>query len=101
MWIVIGIVSLLAILKRKFKWQGKTIIKIQGHLNGKWKECFEGMEISYEGNNTIFTGRLKDEVHMHKVLNIIRDNSLILISINSVEIFKTESCVFSNVKFKK
>ena len=53
--------------------KGKTKIKIQGHLNGKWKECFEGMEISYEGNNTILTGNLKDEAHMHGVLNIIRD----------------------------
>ncbi len=60
-----------------------TIIKIQGHLNGKWKECFEGMEISYEGNDTILTGNLKDEAQMHGVLNIIRDYNLILISINS------------------
>ena len=61
MWIVIGIVSTLAIMKRKLKLRGKTLIKIQGHLNGKWKECFEGMEISYEGNNTILTGNIKDE----------------------------------------
>ena len=53
--------------------KGKTKIKIQGHLNGKWKECFEGMEISYEGNNTVLTGNLKDESHIHGVLNIIRD----------------------------
>jgi hypothetical protein len=66
---------------------GKTIIKIQGHLNGKWKECFEGMEISYEGNNTILTGNLKDEAHMHGVLNIIRNYNLILISINQVKRF--------------
>ena len=65
--------------------KGKAIIKIQGHLNEKWKECFEGMEISYEGNNTILTGKLKDEAHMHGVLNIIRDYNLILISINPVE----------------
>lgn len=62
--------------------KGKTIIKIQGHLNGKWKESFEGMEISYEGNNTILTGKIKDEAHMHGILNIIRDFNLILISIN-------------------
>jgi hypothetical protein len=68
--------------------KGKTIIKIQGHLNGKWKECFEGMEISYEGNNTILTGNLKNEAHMHGVLNLIRDYNLILISINSVERFR-------------
>ena len=82
MWIVIGIVSTLAIMKRKLKLRGKTKIKIQGYLNGKWKECFEGMEISYEGNNTIFTGKLKNEAHMHQILQIIRDYHLILISIN-------------------
>ena len=101
MWIVIGIVSALAIMKRKLKLRGKTIIKIQGHLNGKWMECFEGMEISYEGNNTIFTGRLKDEGHMHKILNIIRYYNLILISINTEERFHIVSCIFSNVNFKK
>ena len=85
----------------EIKITSKTIIKIQGHLNGKWKECFEGMEISYEGNNTIFTGRLKDEAHMHKVLNIIRDYNLILISINPVERFHIVSCIFSNLKLKK
>ncbi len=82
MWIVIGIVSTWAIMKRKLK--SKTIIKVQGHLNGKWKECFEGMEISYEGNNTILSGKLKDEAHLHRVLNIARDNNLIIISINPV-----------------
>jgi len=65
--------------------KGRTIIKIQGHLNGKWKDCFEGMEISYEGDNTILTGYLKDEAHMHGILNIIRDYNLILISINPCE----------------
>ncbi len=65
--------------------KGKTIIKIQGHLNGKWKECFEGMEISYEGNDTTLTGYLKDEAHMHGIMNIIRDYNLILISINPCE----------------
>ena len=65
--------------------KGKTIIKIQGHLNGKWKDCFEGMEISYEGDNTILTGNLKDEAHMHGILNIIRNYNLTLISINTVE----------------
>ena len=50
-----------------------------------------GMEISYEGNNTIFTGRLKDEAHMHKVLNIIRDYNLTLISVNPEERFHIES----------
>lgn len=65
--------------------KGKTIIKIQGHLDKEWKNSFEGMKISYERDSTILTGNLKDEAQMHGVLNIIRDLNLKLISINSVE----------------
>jgi len=65
--------------------KGMTIIKIQGHLNEKWKDFFEVMEISYEGSNTILTGNLKDEAHMHGILNKIRDLNLNLISINPAE----------------
>jgi len=62
--------------------KGKTKITIQGHLDKEWKNCFEGMKISYEGDNTILTGNLKDEAHMHGILNIIRDLNLTLISVN-------------------
>jgi hypothetical protein len=62
--------------------RGKTKIIIQGRLDKKWKDRFEDLEISYEGDNTILSGNLKDEAHMHGVLNIIRDLNLKLISIN-------------------
>jgi len=65
--------------------KGKTKISIQGHLDKKWKNRFEGMKISYEGDNTILTGNLKDEAHMHGVLNIIRDLNLKLVSVNPAE----------------
>ena len=39
--------------------KGKTKIKIQGHLDKKWKNRFEGMEISYEGDNTILIRKSK------------------------------------------
>ena len=65
--------------------KGKTIIKVKGHLNKNWKDWFEGLEFSYEGNNTILTGNLKDEAHMHGVLNRIMDLNLIIISVNPGE----------------
>lgn len=65
--------------------KGKTIITIKGHLDKKWKNCFESFEISYEGDNTILTGNLKDEAHMHGVLNTIRDLNIKLISVISAE----------------
>lgn len=65
--------------------KGKTKITIQGHLDKIWKNSFEGIKISYEGDNTILTGNLKDEAHMHGILNIIRDLNIKLISINLTE----------------
>ena len=65
--------------------KGKTIIKIQGHLDKKWTNRFEVMKISYEGDNTILSGNLKDEAHMHGVLNIIRDLNIKLIAINQMK----------------
>ena len=65
--------------------KGKTIIIVQDHLDEKWKDWFEGMEINYEGDNTIITGYLKDEAHMHGILDQIRDLNLKIISINPVD----------------
>jgi hypothetical protein len=62
--------------------KGKAEIRIQGLLDKKWKNSFEGMEFRYEGNNTILTGNIKDEAHLHGVLNQIRDLNLKLISVN-------------------
>ncbi len=65
--------------------KGKTKITIQGKLDRKWENSFEGMKISYEKGNTILSGQIKDEAHLHGILNFIRDLNLKLISINPVE----------------
>ncbi len=62
--------------------KGNNIIIVQGHLDTKWKNWFEGMVISYEGPNTMLSGNIKDEAHLHGILNQIRDLNLKLISVN-------------------
>lgn len=64
--------------------KGKTEIKIEGYLDKKRMDWFEGMAISYSGNNTILTGDIKDEAHLHGILNQIRDLNLKLISVNQM-----------------
>jgi hypothetical protein len=66
--------------------KGKTIIKIQGRLDKKWKDSFEAIEITYEGNNTLITEDIKDESHLHGILNLLRDLNLVIISINPAQI---------------
>ena len=65
--------------------KGKTKIKVQGHLDKSWRDRFEGMDIIYEGDNTILSGNVKDEAFMHGILNLIRDLNLKLISVNPSE----------------
>jgi hypothetical protein len=42
--------------------KGKTKIAIQGNLDNKWRNNFEDMRISYEGNNTIQLGIQSNEL---------------------------------------
>lgn len=65
--------------------KGKVKIKVEGILDSNWQDWFEGMEISYEEENTILKGTVSDESHLHGILNRIRDLSLKLISVNPYE----------------
>lgn len=60
---------------------GHIEIKIHEHLDQKWKDRFEGMTIKYHENQTIIEGMLKDQSHLHGILNMIRDLNLKLISV--------------------
>ncbi len=65
--------------------KGKIEIKVEGYLDKKTINWFEDMAFSYADNNTILTGDIKDEAHLHGVLNKIRDLNLRLLSVNQVE----------------
>lgn len=62
--------------------KGITKIEVQGHLDKKWKNWFEGMDIVHKENNTILIGNLIDEASLHGILNLIRDLNLKLVSVN-------------------
>ena len=62
-----------------------TKIEVQGLLDEKWKNWFEGMDIIHTGNNTILAGNVVDEASLHGILNLIRDLNLKLVSVNSSE----------------
>ena len=65
--------------------KGQTEIKIGGLLDPKWKDCFEGMTISYMDNLTIVQVKLKDQAQLHGILNLIRDLNLKLVSVNILD----------------
>jgi hypothetical protein len=61
-------------------------IKVEGCLDKKWADWFEGMTMSYEGELTVLEGRVKDQAHLHGLLARVRDLNLILISVERAEL---------------
>ena len=72
-------------------------IEVKGHLDEKWTDWFEGMNITYKGDNTILSGNIKDESCLHGILNRIKDLNLKLISVNPAN----NNNSFNNQKEKK
>jgi hypothetical protein len=65
--------------------KAKIKITVKGNLDNTWKDWFEGMEITNDGEYTILSGNKIDEAYVHGILNKIRDLNLELISVISYE----------------
>jgi hypothetical protein len=57
-------------------------IVVKGLLDKKWEGWFDGMQITWEGENTVLSGNIKDKAFVHGILDKIRDLNLNLISVN-------------------
>jgi len=60
-------------------------IRVQGRLNQRWSSWFDGLIISYEGEDiTVLSGSLIDEAAVHGVLIKVRDLALPLLAVSRV-----------------
>jgi len=60
-------------------------IKLKGHLDHKWSDWFEGMDISTGGGETILSGQVADQAALHGLLIRIRDLNLTLLSVEQID----------------
>ncbi len=61
-------------------------IRLQGHLDGKWTDWFEGLTITpEEDGNTLLTGKAIDQAALHGLFKKMRDLGMPLVSVNRVE----------------
>jgi hypothetical protein len=60
-------------------------ITVQGHLDARRAECFEGLELRLlEGGGTLMSGLLRDQAELHAMLSRIRDMGITLVSVRLV-----------------
>lgn len=61
-------------------------IRVQGRLDQHWSTWFEGLTISYEGEDiTVLHGSLVDEAALHGILIKVRDLALPLLAVSRVQ----------------
>ena len=60
-------------------------IRIQGYLEDRWTDWFEGLTIQREEDGTtLLSGRLPDQTALHGVLLKIRDMNLKILSVRQL-----------------
>ena len=65
-------------------------IRVRGHLDGKWSERLEGMNItevrhSEKDDQTILVGRLADQAALAGVMNTLYEQHLPVLSVDCLE----------------
>jgi len=60
-------------------------IKVEGCLDKKWADWFEGMEMNDEGEVTVLKGLVADQAALHGLLARVRDLNLVLLSVERCE----------------
>jgi hypothetical protein len=62
-------------------------IRVQGHLDQSWSSWFDGLIISYDGQDqTVLRGPLTDEAALHGVLIKVRDLALPLLALRREDV---------------
>jgi predicted nucleic acid-binding protein len=60
-------------------------IRVQGRLDQHWAAWFEGLTLTYEGDDTVLRGSLADEAALHGVLTKIGNLNLHLLAVHAIE----------------
>jgi hypothetical protein len=61
-------------------------IRIKGHLDSRWADWFEGLNVTLEDNGeTLLTGPVVDQSALHGLLRKVRDLGMPLVSVIPIE----------------
>jgi hypothetical protein len=62
-------------------WPARYEIRLEGVLDRRWSEWFEGLDIRRDGDDTVLSGTLPDQSALHGVLEKVRDLGLCVITL--------------------
>jgi hypothetical protein len=60
-------------------------IKVEGHLDQSWSSWLDGLTIEAQAHGeTLLSGPVRDQAALHGLLNKIRDQGLVLLSVERI-----------------
>lgn len=62
-------------------WPACYELRVEGVLDGRWSEWFEGLRIENQGRETLLSGTLPDQPALHGILDKVRDLGLSIITV--------------------
>jgi hypothetical protein len=60
-------------------------IRIRGHLDGHWIDCFDRVTVTYDPNGETVLDCMVDQAALHGLLSRLRDSGIVLIAVNQVD----------------
>jgi hypothetical protein len=65
-------------------WPARYEVRVDGVLDGRWSQWFEGLRIDPQERETILSGTLPDQPALHGILDKVRDLGLSIIAVRRV-----------------
>jgi hypothetical protein len=62
-------------------WPARYEVRVEGVLDGRWSEWFEGWHLQNQSGETILSGTLPDQPALHGILDKVRDLGLTIITV--------------------
>jgi hypothetical protein len=63
------------------RWPARYEVRVDGVLDGRWSDWFQGLQIQNQGGETILSGTLPDQPALHGILDKVRDLGLTIITV--------------------
>ena len=63
------------------RWPARYEVRVEGVMDGRWSEWFQGLRIENQDGETILSGTLPDQPALHGILDKVRDLGLTIITV--------------------
>ena len=65
-------------------WPARYEVRVDGVLDDRWSQWFQGLRIDSQGGETLLSGTLPDQPALHGILDKVRDLGLCIIAVRRV-----------------